>query len=73
MPFWHVHIHHWGDVHDRQQRCVVCGIVRVVECAHKWEVKDHYEKTNMFSNARQAFIEVMVCACCGERKHHEVR
>ena len=63
--------HKWGDVLDRRQRCERCGIARVVECPHAWQILEKIAGEYVFFGGF-AKIYIMRCKHCGDVKKEHI-
>ena len=70
--------HKWNEVKDNRQTCKKCGIVRNVECSHKYEIISQRELLD-FSGQWDSvgrvigFTYTLQCVHCGILKKTEFR
>ena len=62
--------HKWDEIKDNRQRCRKCGIVRNVECNHKWETVSTQTLRYTANGVKRCVGEFIKqkCTKCGEIK-----
>jgi len=62
-------MHLWGAIEEGYQYCTKCGLARVVECRHEWEVEKSGKIANTVNNNQIGDETVYKCKLCTQRKY----
>jgi hypothetical protein len=65
--------HLWGPIEEGYQYCTKCGMARIVECRHEWEIEKegNISRTDRISGNENVIGRetVYICKICTQRKY----
>jgi hypothetical protein len=62
-------LHLWGPIEYGYQYCTKCGIARIADCRHNWEVERSNKISNTLTNNTIGEETVYKCILCTQRKY----